>query len=83
MTQGVSLSDILVSVGAGDCNITSLATNRLICIPPLEHPGHGDLEGPDDAVVVRVCSLIIVQSIKTWNANFKLYLIMVFGEIII
>ena len=59
MTQGVSLSDILVSVGAGECNITSLATNRLICKPPLDHPGHGDREGPDDAVVVQVCSLII------------------------
>ena len=62
MTQGVSLSDILVSVGAGDCNITSLATNRLICIPPLEHPGHGYLEGPDDAVVVQVCSVSKMES---------------------
>ena len=49
------MSDIRVSVGAGYCNITSLATNRLICKPPLSHPGHGGVEGPDDAVIVEVC----------------------------
>ena len=54
MAQGVSVSDIRVSVGAGHCNITSLATNRLICTPPLSHPGHGKVEGPDDAVMVEV-----------------------------
>ena len=72
MTQGVSVSDIIVTVGAGHCNITSLARNRLVCKPPLEHPGHGGIEGPDDAVVVQVkihCCCFFFKRLTTTDVS--------------
>ncbi len=56
LTQGVSVADIWVRVGAGVCNVTTLATNRLICRAPAQHPGHAadGVRGPLDAVLVEV-----------------------------
>lgn len=52
-------SDVTVTVGRAKCNVTSLALNQLVCIPPLQQPDSTDENGYEmDAglplVVVRI-----------------------------
>ncbi len=54
LTLGITIKDVKVTIGAGVCDITDLATNKLICKPPTEHPGHGEVEGPQNSVHVKV-----------------------------
>ena len=63
MTLGINVKDLKVMIGAGICNITNLATNKLICKPPTEHPGHAEVEGPHNSVHVKVGIQIIANLI--------------------